>query len=76
MYAILALYAQVTCLWEAEARDETAMAKLASDTYYRAILYLRPDLRYYDNLVVVQILQLTERQFLTPRSYAHGLNDR
>lgn len=74
---------QVTLLWEAHAYDETFRAKLVSsmpvhgaDSYYRAVLYLRPDLQFYDDLVVDQLLSLSAVQVLTPKSYAHGLNDR
>lgn len=63
---------QVTQLWKLE-------ADVRSDgtDYYRAVLYIRPDLLILDKIDVNQLLKLQPGTFLTP--YWHqfsGLNDR
>jgi len=71
--ALRALYSlhRVTLLWEAEAHSNNGL------DYYRAVIYLRPDLHIMTQLNVSHVLSLGRNDWLSPNwEQVNGINDR
>mmetsp|Transcript_67534 Transcript_67534/g.152834 ORF Transcript_67534/g.152834 Transcript_67534/m.152834 type:complete len:207 (+) Transcript_67534:594-1214(+) len=67
---------EVTKLWDAYSRELQGGAAL-DEEYYRAVVYLRPDLRYIGCLEAPKLLALGNEHFMTPSwSTWGGCNDR